>query len=154
MAQLSKGGKFVFGWSLIQNNGQVKIPQQAINEYMLCDCDKIILISGSKRTGGFCLSKKSLIETSLIKGLFDAFPALKEFKTMEGEFVRFKGRNYCWIALSRNTIRLTPGMLSSLDIKPGDKLLSIRGSNIAFVMGAKGPLIEKAGNSELQIEIF
>ena len=33
-----------------------------------------------------------------------------------------------------------------LDIKPGTILLSIRSSDIAFTMGAKGPLLEKARN--------
>ena len=33
-----------------------------------------------------------------------------------------------------------------LRIKPGMELLSIRSSNIAFTMGAKGPLLEKAEN--------
>ena len=34
------------------------------------------------------------------------------------------------------------------------KLLSIRSSNIAFTMGAKGPLLEKAENYNGEIPLF
>ena len=35
-----------------------------------------------------------------------------------------------------------------LEPEPGMRLLSVRSSNIAFTMGAKGPLLEKAANYE------
>ena len=35
-----------------------------------------------------------------------------------------------------------------LHLAPGSELLCIRSSDIAFTMGAKGPLIEKAHNYE------
>lgn len=35
-------------------------------------------------------------------------------------------------------------MMEFLKLSSGMKLLSVRSSNIAFTMGAKGPLIEKA----------
>ena len=39
-------------------------------------------------------------------------------------------------------------MLSFLHLEPAMPLLSIRSSDIAFIMGAKGPLLEKAANYE------
>lgn len=36
--------------------------------------------------------------------------------------------------------------LSVLELQSGMELLSIRSSDIAFTMGAKGPLLEKAHN--------
>lgn len=42
-------------------------------------------------------------------------------------------------------------MMKILDLKPGMKLLSIRSSDIAFTMGANGPLMEKAENYEGEI---
>lgn len=45
-------------------------------------------------------------------------------------------------------------MMDFLDIKPGMQLLSIRSSNIAFTMGAKGPLLEKAKNYKGEIPLF
>jgi hypothetical protein len=154
MPQLKKGGKFVFGWSLITPEGTVTIPQQAFDEYTLKSSNKVILISGSKRTGGFCVSSRSLIEQSDIHGLFDQYPSLSDYGTNEGEFVKYKGRFYCWVNLNNNSITLSREMMKMLDVKIGNKLLSIRGSDIAFVMGAKGPLIERANQSEKYIEQY
>jgi hypothetical protein len=154
MPQLSKGGKFVFGWSLITAEQTVSIPQQAYDEYDLKSSDKVILISGSKRTGGFCVSSRKMIEKSNINGLFEQCPLLYDYKNNEGEFVKYKGRFYCWVNLDNNTITLSQEMMKTLDLKVGDKLLSIRGSDIAFVMGVKGPLIERAKKSDKFIEEY
>ena len=43
-----------------------------------------------------------------------------------------------------NQILLTKKMMDFLKVRPGMELLSIRSSDIAFTMGAKGPLLEKA----------
>lgn len=51
-------------------------------------------------------------------------------------------------------IILTDLMMKFLGIKPGTILLSIRSSDIAFTMGAKGPLLEKARNYEGIIPTF
>ena len=154
MPQLKKGGKFVFGWSLINNDNQIKIPKQAYDEYSLKDCNKVILISGSKRTGGFCVSNRTMIEKSNINGLFKQNPQLYDYKINEGEFVKYKGRLYCWINLNHDLITLSNDIFKTLDLKIRDKLLSIRGSDIAFVMGVKGPLIERANLSDKEIEIY
>jgi hypothetical protein len=39
-------------------------------------------------------------------------------------------------------------------VRPGDKLLSIRGSNIAFVLAVKGPIIEAANRYNGVIEEY
>ena len=72
-----------------------------------------------------------------------------------GTFVRYKGRSYCWTAVSETgQIRLTEEMLSFLRLKPGMRLLSIRSSDIAFTMGAKGVLLEKAKRFDGDIPLF
>ena len=64
---------------------------------------------------------------------------------MEIQNIKYKGRFYCWTAISQEgQIFLTKKMMDFLKIKPGMELLSIRSSDIAFTMGAKGPLLEKA----------
>lgn len=45
-------------------------------------------------------------------------------------------------------------MMDFLRIAPGMKLLSIRSSDIAFTMGAKGPLLEKARNFEGEMPVY
>ena len=44
--------------------------------------------------------------------------------------------------------------MKCLNVKVGDKLLVIRSSDIAFTMGAKGTLIDKANAYEGIIEEF
>jgi len=44
--------------------------------------------------------------------------------------------------------------MQMLDIKVGDKLLVIRSSDIAFTLGAKGALIQKAHEYTGEIEVF
>ena len=39
-------------------------------------------------------------------------------------------------------IQLTKDILSAYNLNTGDKLMCIRSSNIAFMMGARGPLYE------------
>ena len=45
-------------------------------------------------------------------------------------------------------------MAAFLQLRPGMSLLSIRSSDIAFTMGAKGPLLEKAENFDGEIPQF
>ena len=45
-------------------------------------------------------------------------------------------------------------MMKTLDIDIGDKLLSIRSSDIAFCMGQKGELIERAKNYQGEIVVY
>lgn len=41
-----------------------------------------------------------------------------------------------------------------LNLKTGMMLLSIRSNNIAFTMGATGPLLERAENYEGEVQIY
>ena len=61
MPQISKGGKFIFGISHIREDLTIQIPEQAVHEYALTDIENIILITGSKATGGFCITTYSLL---------------------------------------------------------------------------------------------
>lgn len=51
MPQLNKGGKFVFGLSMIGNHNEIQIPEQAIIEYSITKDNKIIIFTGVKATG-------------------------------------------------------------------------------------------------------
>ena len=92
MPQMNKGGKFIFGKSLIRTDGTLRIPPQAMEEYHITDEGKVYLFTGSKITGA--------------------------------------------------------------SASPGMELLSIRSSDIAFTMGAKGPLLEKAENYDGENPLF
>jgi hypothetical protein len=147
MPQIRKGGKYIFGWSIIRNDFSIQFPIEAINEYDICSEGKIFLITGSKTTGGFAVSKKVYMENSIFNNVFIEYNDLGNYKTKEGDFFQYKSRKYTWITIdNKGKILLNKSILDNLSLKTGDKLLSIRSSNIAFMMGVKGPLINEANN--------
>ena len=74
MPQLVKGGKYVFGWSIISKDGQIIIPPEACKEYNYEINDKVIIISGSKTSGGFSIIKLNQVAKSFLSNLLDEFP--------------------------------------------------------------------------------
>ena len=155
MPQMNKGGKFIFGKSLIREDGTIQIPPQAIEEYSITDDKKVYLFTGSKITGGFCVTRKGLLQPSKLGHILTDNPNLQDYVSDYGEFIRYKGRSYCWIDISETgEIVLTQEMMKFLRIETGMQLLSIRSSDIAFTMGAKGPLLEKADNYEGDIPLY
>ena len=66
MPQLVKGGKNVFGWTTINNDLKVRIPDEAFEEYNFIHVEKIIVMSGSKPSGGFSIyTPDSIIKSKL-----------------------------------------------------------------------------------------
>ena len=51
MPQMNKGGKFIFGESMIRPDGWVQLPPQAVDEYRIASEGKVYLFTGSKITG-------------------------------------------------------------------------------------------------------
>ncbi len=144
MPQLNKGGKFVFGLSMIGNHNEIQIPEQAIIEYSITKDNKIIIFTGAKATGGFCVTSHALLSNSKLKHILDDCPALAGYELQEGSFIRYKGRGYSWLTTSPSgVIRLPEQTMEYLNLSAGDTLMSIRSSDIAFTMGAKGPLMDK-----------
>ena len=52
MSQMNKGGKFIFGKSLIRDDLSIHLPTQALTEYSTTAEGKVYLFTGSKITGG------------------------------------------------------------------------------------------------------
>lgn len=146
MPQLNKGGKYVFGWSKIGGDGTMHFPTMALTEYNLLEEPEIIIFTGSKITGGFCVTNQKMLSTSKLQSILNNLPELKNHSSiLFGEFIPYKGRSYAWLPLHNDgSITLPEKTLEYLHLCPGNKLMSIRSSNIAFTMGAKGPLMEKA----------
>ena len=155
MPQLNKGGKFVFGLSVIHENRSVQIPPQAINEYRLSNENKIIISTGSKITGGFCVTSYPLLSSSKLSHILKECPTLNDSSIFPGTLIPYKGRSYSWLPFNANgTIILTSDLMNELNLCIGTELLSIRSSDIAFTMGAKGPLLEKAHNYTGKIQRY
>lgn len=155
MPQLNKGGKFVFGFSVISPDLTIHIPPQALSEYNAVQNGKVIIFTGSKITGGFCVTTHSLLSKSKLSHILEECTALRDCHISEGEFIQYKGRKYAWLGIDKNgTVKLPQSTLEVLELHSGMELLSIRSSDIAFTMGAKGPLLEKAHNFHGEIERY
>jgi len=155
MPQMNKGGKFIFGKSVVHDDGAVQIPAQAIEEYCITDEGKVYLFTSAKVTGGFCVTRKGLLQSSKLGHILTETPVLLDYTSAPGEFIKYKGRFYCWTEISKEgKILLSPDMLNFLNIAPSMELLSICSSDIAFTMGAKGPLLEKAKNYQGEMPIY
>ena len=155
MPRMNKGGKFIFGESEIHPDGRVRFPPQAVEEYRIASEGKAYLFTGSKITGGFCVTRQGLLLPSKLSHILTETPSLLHYEVPDGIFLPYKGRSYCWTAISvSGEITLTEEMMAFLHLKPGMRLLSIRSSDIAFTMGAKGPLLEKAARFDGEILRF
>ena len=95
-----------------------------------------------------------LLSRSKLNHILKENPDLADRTLKEGELISYKGRKYGRLSLKDNGVYLTPSLLQMLDIKVGDKLLAIRSSDIAFTLGAKGALIQKAHEYTGEIEVF
>ena len=155
MPQMNKGGKFIFGKSVIRDNGVIQFPEQAIQEYKITSEERVYLFTGSKSTGGFCVTRKGLLEPSKIGHILSETPELRDYSSTPGGFIRYKGRSYTWTEISEDgRVTLSAEMLSFLKIKPGMKLLSIRSSDIAFTMGAYGRLVDESMKHDEEIPVY
>ena len=155
MPQLNKGGKFVFGASVIRPDGRVLLPPQAVEEYRIASEGNVYLFTGSRSTGGFSITRQGLLLPSKLGHILTETPALLHYEAPAGTFLRYKGRAYCWAPISKaGEVQLTAGMMTFLHLEPGLQLLSIRSSDIAFTMGAKGPLLDRAAQFSGEIPLY
>jgi len=154
MPQIVKGGKNVFGWSIVGNDGRIVIPPEAFEEYLFIEDKRAILIPGSKLSGGFGLSSKRILENSTLKDILDHNPLLAGYKIPEGEIVKINRKKYCWVSLQKDgSIILPQKTMKGYGIKPGDYLASVRGSNLAIGFVARGPIYFEARKHQ-EIEEF
>ncbi|MBN2379974.1 hypothetical protein JXM67_09265 [candidate division WOR-3 bacterium] len=153
MPQLVKGGKHVFGWSQVSKDGRICIPPEAYAEYNLSGCDKVILMSGSERSGGFGLTTVDRLKDSAIGQVLEELPEVASYRISEGDSLRKGERIYCWISLdSEGRFTVRQDTLRAYGIEPGQKVLVARGSGLALGFLARGPIFEEAEkHSELEV---
>ena len=145
MPQLVKGGKHAYAWSKVNTNGRISIPSEATKEYNLLAYNKVILMPGSKRSGGFAVTSVESLQNSALHVILDVHPQLAEFQTAEGETVEIKGRTYCWVKMNKEgSITVPVETLKKYGVSPSDRLLSVRGSGVALGFIVKGPIIDEA----------
>lgn len=92
MPQLNKGGKYVFGWSVIGRDGTIRLPPETLAEYGLLGDQNVIIFTGSKSTGGFCVTSKKLLSPSKLNHILNDLPELTEGHPEDlGRLLPYKG---------------------------------------------------------------
>jgi hypothetical protein len=130
MPQLAKGGKWVFGWSVVGPGGTLRIPPEARQEYAFEADAALIFLPGSSTSGGFSVSTAKRLRESQVD--LAAGRALGQ------------GR------LDANGQMALP---ATIDVDLGDRLLVVRGSGRALGFIARGPIYQEALQHST-IEVF
>lgn len=144
MPQLVKGGKHVFGWSRVGRAGQTIVPPEAVEEYGLSESERLIVIPGSRTSGGFGLGSQESLGGSPLGAMLRVRPELGEYRVPAGEIVEHEGKPYCWTELRGGGIAVPPETLGEYGVSIGTSLLVIRGSGMAISFAVRGPIVAEA----------
>lgn len=145
MAVNAKGVKYFYAWSTILPDGSFYLPDQALQEYSILPDSNVILMTGRNTNRGFSVVCKELISNSPMASIFACVPQLLDFSIPEGQTVTFKERTFCWAYINnQNYIKLPLSTWDQFGLKPGERLLSLRATHLAFNNLSEGPYIEQA----------
>lgn len=140
MPQLAKGGKNVFGWSVVGDEGMITIPPDAYREYGFKEGEEAVLITGSRSSGGFSLARKSSLGGSPLGR-----------KTRPGPGTAEGGSRPPGVGKVGSPVRIRNGKFSvplpelrKLGVLPGSPLLTVRGSWMGLGFIVRGPIVEEA----------
>lgn len=131
MPQLAKGGKWVFGWVVVQPDRRVTIPPEAWKEYGFEVGEETIFMRSSRTSGGFVLATPRLIAGTAI--------------SLDAE-QRVLGRGHIK-AIGHVT------MPEKIEMKTGQRLLAVRGSGRGLSFLQYGRIVEEA-QKHPEIEVF
>ena len=153
MPQLVKGGKYMFAWSRVGDDGRIVVPPEALAEYRLAEGEKLILRPSSRTSKGFVLGSPRSIEGTVLGIVLEDRPELGSFLTPEGQVTEYKGKPYTWAWLRAGAISVPPATLERFGVRTGDKLAVIRGSGLAVSFIVQGPIVEEAERHP-ELEVF
>jgi hypothetical protein len=138
---------------VVDGGGSVPVPPEALAEYWLAGDEAGILTSGSKRSGGFSLTTAELLAGSPVGGVLEEHPGLAEPDRVDYGPVTFLGRAYCRVQMQRGRITLGGKALAAFGVRPGDRLLVVRGSRLGIGFAHSGPLVDHAAGHD-EVDIF
>jgi bifunctional DNA-binding transcriptional regulator/antitoxin component of YhaV-PrlF toxin-antitoxin module len=153
MPQLVKGGKVAFGWSRVGDLGRVVIPPEAVEEYRLKESEKLIVLPGSRTSGGFGLAPPESLSRSPLRAVLDDRSGLGIFQKPAGEIIQHKGKPYCWVELRDGGVSIPPPALAEYGVRMGNRLLVIRGSGLAVGFAVRGPIVAEA-EKHRELKVF
>jgi bifunctional DNA-binding transcriptional regulator/antitoxin component of YhaV-PrlF toxin-antitoxin module len=153
MPQLVKGGKYVFGWSHVSDSGRICIPEEAREEYHFHPFDKVIIMSGSKTSKGFSITKSDLIKNCVIYDKLSTYKNLINFQELPNGYIKDKEKIYTWSEIDEEGyITLSEDILKHYKVKPKENVLVGRGSGFALAFIKTGPIVfEALKHSELNV---
>ncbi|MBN1812571.1 MAG: hypothetical protein JXA14_12100 [Anaerolineae bacterium] len=131
MPRLVKGAKWTFGWVIVGPEREIVIPPEAWDEYGFRAGDEAIFAPGSRKSGGFGVSTSALMAEAGGK-MGDA--GLHEL-----------GRD----RFGNGRVAVPP----EVNVKPGDRLLTVRGSRYGLGFIARGPIYKEALKHP-ELEVF
>jgi hypothetical protein len=131
MPRLVKGAKWTFGWVVVGPQREIVIPPEAWDEYGFQAGGEAIFTPGSRNSGGFGVSTPALMAEAGGK--------------IGGVGLRVLGRSRFGDARA-----VVP---PEVKVKPGDKLLTVRGSCYGLGFVARGPIYKEALKHP-ELEVF
>jgi hypothetical protein len=149
MPQLVKGGKYVFGWTVLRDDLRVRIPDETYDEYRFIKTDKLIILSGSKSSGGFSIcSPVTISNYKPGNNIFGLIGYIKESDSFTGErleIVRSGKRLISWTYLDKEKYCVfSKELVTSLGLGIGRRLLVGRGSGMGPAFINKGIIYNEA----------
>lgn len=145
MPQLIKGGKYVYGWSRVSGTGRICIPEEARNEYNFHPFDKIIIMSGSKTSKGFSITKTELIKHCMIYTKLSVHKDLINFRKLPNGFIKDRDKIYTWSEIDKEgCFEINEDILKHYHIIPKDNVLVGRGSGFALAFIKTGSIVREA----------
>jgi hypothetical protein len=120
MPQLVRGGKWVFGWVIVGSQGELAIPPATRVEYGFQAGEQATFLPGSRTSGRFGLTMPRLLARA-------AAP------------LQVRALAQCPIGEEGQIV-----MPAAVGVRPGDRLLAVRGSGHALGFVARGPIYDEA----------
>ena len=153
MPQLIKGGKYIFGWSIVNKDGRISIPDEAKEEYSFKPYDKVYILQGSRTSKGFAITNKRIIKNSILINIIKDMPDLFNFSKLDNGYIEKNNKIYAWSEVDNDGyFRIDLKVLNKYSIRVGDKLLVGRGSGFALAFIKEGMIVKEAlQHSELEL---
>ncbi len=144
MPQLVKGGKHTYGWTQVGEMGRILLPPEAMEEYGFQHSVKLIIMPGSKKSGGFSVASQDSFSRIPLAAVLQAHPELGNFQLPEGAIVDYRGRLFSWVEMRDSVIQVPAETLQRYGVRIGGRLLVIRGSDLGPAFAVRGLIIEEA----------
>jgi hypothetical protein len=149
MPQLVKGGKYIFGWTRLNHDLSIRVPDETFDEYHFKDTDTLIIMSGSKSSSGFSVAAPGSIINSKMSEKITQLTGYKQetdsFKINRLEIIKIGKRFISWTSLDQDKyFRLSIELVTLFNLEIGCNLLVGRGSGIGPAFIAKGIIYQEA----------